>query len=145
MSAYGSYGVRAPAARLAARRPRRYQAPDLHSRSITPPSRHVLILTLTQPPPGKFFKMVSSSRRTQRKIHFTAPSHLRRKIMSSSLAKPLREEHGVSVSSTRLSASSWQDGESQSMEMMEGEALMLPAWKHRLWGGKARAVGQRLA
>ncbi|CAO1630488.1 unnamed protein product [Parajaminaea phylloscopi] len=39
--------------------------------------------------------MVSSSRRTQRKIHFTAPSHLRRKIMSSSLSKPLREEHGI--------------------------------------------------
>ncbi|CAO1627508.1 unnamed protein product [Sympodiomycopsis kandeliae] len=39
--------------------------------------------------------MVSSSRRTSRKIHFSAPSHLRRKIMSSSLAKPLREEHGI--------------------------------------------------
>ncbi|PWN40130.1 ribosomal protein L24 [Ceraceosorus guamensis] len=39
--------------------------------------------------------MVSSSRRTSRKLHFSAPSHLRRKIMSSGLSKELRGEHGV--------------------------------------------------
>ncbi|PWN28227.1 ribosomal protein L24 [Jaminaea rosea] len=39
--------------------------------------------------------MVSSSRRVARKAHFTADSSLRRKIMSSSLSKPLREEHGI--------------------------------------------------
>lgn len=40
--------------------------------------------------------MVSSSRRVSRKIHFSAPSALRRKIMSSALSKDLRAEHGVS-------------------------------------------------
>ncbi|KAN0063919.1 60S ribosomal protein L26A [Thecaphora frezii] len=39
--------------------------------------------------------MVSSSRRTQRKAHFSAPSHIRRKIMSSALSKELRSEHGI--------------------------------------------------
>ncbi|KAJ1017922.1 hypothetical protein NDA13_006533 [Ustilago tritici] len=39
--------------------------------------------------------MVSSSRRAQRKAHFDAPAHLRRKIMSSSLNKELRSEHGI--------------------------------------------------
>ncbi|KAJ1035531.1 hypothetical protein NDA18_000310 [Ustilago nuda] len=39
--------------------------------------------------------MVSSSRRAQRKTHFDAPAHLRRKIMSSSLNKELRSEHGI--------------------------------------------------
>ena len=40
--------------------------------------------------------MVSSSRRVNRKLHFAAPSHLKRKLMSSSLSKELRAEHGVS-------------------------------------------------
>ncbi|KAJ1018145.1 hypothetical protein NDA16_005011 [Ustilago loliicola] len=39
--------------------------------------------------------MVSSSRRAQRKAHFDAPAHLRRKIMSASLNKELRSEHGI--------------------------------------------------
>ncbi|PWY97789.1 ribosomal protein L24 [Testicularia cyperi] len=39
--------------------------------------------------------MVSSSRRAQRKAHFDAPGHIRRKIMSASLNKELRAEHGV--------------------------------------------------
>ncbi|KDN47529.1 putative 60S ribosomal protein L26 [Tilletiaria anomala UBC 951] len=39
--------------------------------------------------------MVSSSRRVNRKLHFAAPSHLKRKIMSSSLSKELRAEHGI--------------------------------------------------
>merc|ERR1712141_725375 len=49
-------------------------------------------------PPGlvmKFNKMVSSSRRKQRCRHFNAPSHVRRKIMSSPLSKELRDKHGV--------------------------------------------------
>lgn len=41
---------------------------------------------------------VSSSRRKSRKAHFTAPSHIRRKIMSSPLSKELREKYNVSVS-----------------------------------------------
>ncbi|KIS66796.1 60S ribosomal protein uL24 [Mycosarcoma maydis] len=39
--------------------------------------------------------MVSSSRRVQRKAHFDAPAHIRRKIMSASLNKELRAEHGI--------------------------------------------------
>mmetsp|Transcript_15339 Transcript_15339/g.22282 ORF Transcript_15339/g.22282 Transcript_15339/m.22282 type:complete len:142 (+) Transcript_15339:1222-1647(+) len=38
---------------------------------------------------------VSSSRRKSRKAHFTAPSHIRRKLMSCTLSKELREKHGV--------------------------------------------------
>eukprot|EP01069_Polyplicarium_translucidae_P001269 Polyplicarium_translucidae@DN1605_c0_g1_i3.p1 len=40
-------------------------------------------------------KAVSSSRRKSRKAHFTAPSHIRRKIMSSPLSKELRQKHDV--------------------------------------------------
>ncbi|KAI9454991.1 ribosomal protein L24 [Lactarius psammicola] len=36
---------------------------------------------------------VSSSRRKSRKLHFSAPSSVRRKIMSSSLSKELRNKH----------------------------------------------------
>ena len=43
----------------------------------------------------KFNKMVSSSRRKNRKRHFNAPSHIRRKIMSSPLSKDLRQKHNV--------------------------------------------------
>ncbi len=38
---------------------------------------------------------VSSSRRKQRLRHFSAPSSVRRKIMSCRLAKDLKEKHGV--------------------------------------------------
>ncbi|KAJ3030960.1 UNVERIFIED_CONTAM: 60S ribosomal protein L26 [Siphonaria sp. JEL0065] len=38
---------------------------------------------------------VSSSRRTSRKAHFSAPSHIRRKIMSAPLAKELRDKYKV--------------------------------------------------
>merc|ERR1712165_355289 len=43
----------------------------------------------------KFNTLVSSSRRKQRCRHFNAPSHVRRKIMSSPLSKELRDKHGV--------------------------------------------------
>nr|ABW23180.1 ribosomal protein rpl26 [Arenicola marina] len=43
----------------------------------------------------KFNKMVSSSRRKNRKRHFNAPSHIRRKIMSSPLSKELRQKYNV--------------------------------------------------
>ncbi|KAL7753809.1 60S ribosomal protein L26A [Sorochytrium milnesiophthora] len=43
----------------------------------------------------KYNKDVSSSRRKARKAHFTAPSHIRRKIMSAPLAKELREKYNV--------------------------------------------------
>ena len=41
------------------------------------------------------FVDVSSSRRKSRKQHFSAPSSVRRKIMSSSLSKELRNKHHV--------------------------------------------------
>lgn len=40
-------------------------------------------------------KTVSSSRRKSRKAHFTAPSSVRRKILSASLDKELREKYKV--------------------------------------------------
>lgn len=43
----------------------------------------------------KFNKMVTSSRRKNRKRHFNAPSHVRRKIMSSPLSKDLRQKYNV--------------------------------------------------
>lgn len=41
--------------------------------------------------------MVSTSRRVNRKAHFDAPGHIRRKIMSAPLSKDLRSEHGVRI------------------------------------------------
>merc|ERR1739848_711903 len=43
----------------------------------------------------KFNKLVSGSRRKQRNRHFNAPSHIRRKIMCSTLSKDLRQKHNV--------------------------------------------------
>merc|ERR1712170_304679 len=43
----------------------------------------------------KFNKEVSSTRRKNRKRHFNAPSHVRRKIMSSPLSKDLRQKYNV--------------------------------------------------
>merc|ERR1712033_69386 len=43
----------------------------------------------------KFNKMVTSSRRKNRCRHFNAPSHVRRKIMSSPLSKELRSKYSV--------------------------------------------------
>ena len=43
----------------------------------------------------KTHKDVSSSRRKCRKAHFSAPSHLRYKLMSANLSKELREKYNV--------------------------------------------------
>ncbi|KAI0980338.1 hypothetical protein GJ496_003061 [Pomphorhynchus laevis] len=43
----------------------------------------------------KLNKFVSASRRKNRKRHFQAPSHIRRKIMSSTLSKDLRKKFGI--------------------------------------------------
>jgi large subunit ribosomal protein L26e len=43
----------------------------------------------------KFSLDISSSRRKSRKAHFTAPSSIRRKIMSSSLSKELRAKYNT--------------------------------------------------
>merc|ERR1712038_678285 len=43
----------------------------------------------------KLNKNVTSSRRKQRKRQFSAPSHIRRKLMSAPLSKDLRQKYGV--------------------------------------------------
>mmetsp|Transcript_52646 Transcript_52646/g.107363 ORF Transcript_52646/g.107363 Transcript_52646/m.107363 type:complete len:150 (-) Transcript_52646:119-568(-) len=43
----------------------------------------------------KFNAAVSGARRKCRKAHFSAPSHVRRKIMTASLSKDLRAKFGV--------------------------------------------------
>lgn len=43
----------------------------------------------------KFNRLVSSSRRKSRKRHFTAPSHIRRRLMSAPLSKELRQKYNV--------------------------------------------------
>nr|CAJ17321.1 ribosomal protein L26e [Cephalota litorea] len=43
----------------------------------------------------KFNRLVTSSRRKNRKRHFTAPSHIRRRLMSAPLSKELRQKYGV--------------------------------------------------
>lgn len=43
----------------------------------------------------KLNRNVSSSRRKNRARHFSAPSHIRRKLMSSPLSKELRQKYNV--------------------------------------------------
>ncbi|XP_044738009.1 60S ribosomal protein L26 [Chrysoperla carnea] len=43
----------------------------------------------------KFNKLVSSSRSKNRKRHFTAPSHIRRVLMSAPLSKELKQKYNV--------------------------------------------------
>uniref|UniRef100_I3VPG1 60S ribosomal protein L26 n=1 Tax=Ctenocephalides felis TaxID=7515 RepID=I3VPG1_CTEFE len=43
----------------------------------------------------KFNKLVTSSRSKNRKRHFTAPSHVRRALMTSPLSKELRQKYNV--------------------------------------------------
>lgn len=43
----------------------------------------------------KFNKHVTSDRSKNRKRHFSAPSHIRRKLMSSPLSKELRQKYNV--------------------------------------------------
>lgn len=43
----------------------------------------------------KLNKSVTASRSKNRKRHFTAPSHIRRKLMSSPLSKELRQKYNV--------------------------------------------------
>ncbi len=47
--------------------------------------------------PGLVFAGVSSSRRKSRKAHFSAPSSVRRVLMSAALSSDLKNKHNVSV------------------------------------------------
>jgi len=49
----------------------------------------------------KYSPTVSSSRRKSRKAHFTAPSSVRRVIMSSPLSGDLKKKHGVRSATLR--------------------------------------------
>lgn len=51
-----------------------------------------LVMYLTESPG------LASSRRKSRKLHYDAPSHARRVIMSAPLSKELREKHNVGLS-----------------------------------------------
>jgi ribosomal protein uL24 len=44
---------------------------------------------------------VSSSRRKSRRAHFSAPSHIRHRIMAATLSKDLRKKHGIRSSPVR--------------------------------------------
>lgn len=79
------------------------QASSFHSISLLP-ARDLPIHphpAHTQPPITgdrgrmKFSPNVSSSRRKSRKAHFTAPSHIRRKIMTAPLSKELQAKYKV--------------------------------------------------
>ena len=59
------------------------------------PHRHVFFLGAQKVAVMKLNKSVSSSRRKQRKRHFTAPSSVRRVLMSAPLSKELRTKHNV--------------------------------------------------
>lgn len=43
----------------------------------------------------KLNKLKTASRRKNRKAHFTAPSHIRRRLMSAPLSKELRQKYNV--------------------------------------------------
>lgn len=58
-------------------------------------SFHGLTLFLISQVKMKFNKLVSGSRRKNRKRHFNAPSHVRRVIMSAPLSKELRQKYNV--------------------------------------------------
>lgn len=54
-----------------------------------------LLLTIKRERKMKTHQSVSSQRRKSRKAHFSAPSSIRRKIMSSHLSKELRTKYDV--------------------------------------------------
>uniref|UniRef100_T1JH38 KOW domain-containing protein n=1 Tax=Strigamia maritima TaxID=126957 RepID=T1JH38_STRMM len=56
---------------------------------------HILLVELAAGSNMKLNKLVTSSRRKNRKRHFNAPSHIRRKIMSAPLSKELRQKYNV--------------------------------------------------
>ena len=66
---------------------------------------------------------VSSSRRKARKAHFTAPSNIRRRLMSSRLNKELREKHSV-----------------RSMPIRKGDEVVIMRGLNKSQGGKVLTV-----
>lgn len=68
-------------------------------------------------------KSVSSSRRKARKAYFTAPSSVRRKLMSSHLTKELRDKHNV-----------------RSMPIRKGDEVIVVRGQNKSHSGKVIAV-----
>lgn len=68
-------------------------------------------------------KSVSSSRRKARKAYFTAPSSVRRKLMSSHLSKELKEKHNV-----------------RSMPIRKGDEVVVVRGQNKTHTGKVIAV-----
>ena len=68
-------------------------------------------------------KSVSISRRKARKAYFTAPSNIRRKLMSSHLAKELKEKHGV-----------------RSMPIRKGDEVVIVRGQNKTHTGKVLTV-----
>ncbi|KAJ1565794.1 60S ribosomal protein L26B [Cladochytrium tenue] len=73
-------------------------SPQLVDSSRTVSSNHIphlpyVPLPLPPTPCARVAPSVSSSRRVSRKAHFTAPSSVRRKIMSATLSKELRDKY----------------------------------------------------
>jgi len=66
---------------------------------------------------------VSSSRRKARKAYFTAPSSVRRKLMSSHLSKELKEKHGV-----------------RAMPIRRGDEVIVVRGQNKTHSGKVLAV-----
>lgn len=67
---------------------------------INPPISHCGFFSFWQVPSGprekmKFNTNVTSSRRKNRKRHFSAPSHIRRKLMTAPLSKELRQKYNI--------------------------------------------------
>ncbi|CAG9320553.1 unnamed protein product [Blepharisma stoltei] len=69
---------------------------------------------------------VSSSRRKSRQAHFAAPSHIRRKLMSSHLSKELRDKHGV-----------------RSMPIRKGDEVVVVRGLNKTHAGKVITVYRR--
>jgi hypothetical protein len=67
--------------------PLRHLSPQIHR---YPPNHSLFPLLFTR-------TAIAHDRRKSRKAHFSAPSSVKRKIMSSSLNKELREKHSVST------------------------------------------------
>jgi len=71
----------------------------------------------------KFNPAVSSSRRKNRKRHFDAPSHVRRKLMSAPLSKELRKKFDI-----------------KSMPVVKGDTVQVARGKFKKWAGKVTQV-----
>uniref|UniRef100_U3J6W1 Ribosomal protein L26 n=1 Tax=Anas platyrhynchos platyrhynchos TaxID=8840 RepID=U3J6W1_ANAPP len=90
-------GLRPPGGAAGARSPRELsrEPRGLLPEAEAPPSLSGRAARRQQRAKMKFNPFVTSDRSKNRKRHFNAPSHIRRKIMSSPLSKELRQKYNV--------------------------------------------------